>query len=366
MKSMVFILGTRPEAIKLAPLILLAKENQNLRVEVVLTSQHPEMCKGTLEEFGLVPTKILASFENGQGLLMLSSRILSELTKLDIEWSNSLVIVQGDTTSALMGAYAGFLLDSKVAHIEAGLRSHDHLPFPEEMNRRLISSLATFNFCATPANEQNLRIEGIDEDKIFVVGNTVIDAMLHFGVASRELKTVKSILITLHRRENQGEVIRSATAIISNLANTYNAGYKWIFIKHPNPSVQNSYNSDFLKNQNIEFRDPIPYPNMLEELKSASLLITDSGGFQEEATFLGLPTLVLRRTTERREAIEERCCLLVPNPQEDLEKLVINLLKNNDGIYDQMSHPSNVFGMGNSAAAVLETLAGFEFGSAKW
>ena len=362
MKSIVFILGTRPEAIKLAPLILLAKENQNLKVQVVLTSQHPEMCKGTLKEFGLVPTKVLASFENEQGLLMLSSRILSELTKLDIEWSSSLVIVQGDTTSALMGAYAGFLLNSKVAHIEAGLRSNDHFPFPEEMNRRLISSLSTFNFCATPSNAQNLRMEGIEEDRIFVVGNTVIDAMLHFGVTSRELETEKSVLITLHRRENQGDVIRSATAIISNLANTYHAGYKWIFIKHPNPSVQNSYDLEFLNNQNIDFQDPIPYPKMLQELKSASLLITDSGGFQEEATFLGLPTLVLRRTTERREAIEEGCCLLVPKPGEDLEALVINLLKNNDGMYDHMSHASKVFGIGNSAEAILKILEHFQFG----
>lgn len=365
MKSIVFVLGTRPEAIKLAPLILLAKENQNLKVEVVLTSQHPEMCNGTLKEFGVVPTKVLASFENGQGLLMLSSRILSELTKLDIEWSSSLVIVQGDTTSALMGAYAGFLLNSKVAHIEAGLRSNDHFPFPEEMNRKLISSLSAFNFCATPSNAQNLRIEGIEEGRIFVVGNTVIDAMLHFGVVSRELKTEKSILITLHRRENQGDVIRSATEIISNLANTYNAGYRWIFIKHPNPNVQNSYNSDFLNNQNIDFQDPIPYPKMLKELRSASLLITDSGGFQEEATFLGLPTLVLRRTTERREALEEGCCLLVPNPQEELEMLVINLLKNNGGKYDQMSHPSHVFGVGNSAEAILKILQGIEFVGAK-
>ena len=298
MKSLVIILGTRPEAIKLAPLILLAKENQELKVEVVLTSQHPEMCKETLEEFGLVPTKILASFESGQGLIMLSSRILCELTKLDIEWKTSLVVVQGDTTSALMGAYAGFLFDSRVAHIEAGLRSNDHLPFPEEMNRKLISSLATFNFCATSSNAQNLRMEGVSEDKIFVVGNTVIDAMRHFGVTSREEKSRRSIIITLHRRENQGEVIRSATKIISNLANTYSHGYQWIFIKHPNPSVQNSYDKGFVDNQNIDFRDPIPYPEMLEEQKSATLLITDSGGFQEEATFLGLPTLVLRQTTE--------------------------------------------------------------------
>ena len=189
--------------------------------------------------------------------------------------------------------------------------------------------------------------------------------MLHFGVARRELKTRRTILITLHRRENQGDVIRSATEIISNLANTYNADYRWIFIKHPNPNVQNSYNSDFLNNQNIDFQDPIPYPKMLKELRSASLLITDSGGFQEEATFLGLPTLVLRRTTERREALEEGCCLLVPNPQEELEMLVINLLKNNGGKYDQMSHPSHVFGVGNSAEAILKILQGIEFVGAK-
>ena len=365
MSYLIFILGTRPEAIKLAPLILLAQQNQQFKVKIVLTSQHPEMCQATLESFGIVPTDVLDSFENEQGLVLLSSRILLELTRINIEWESSTVIIQGDTTSAIMGAYAGFLLGSKIVHIEAGLRSHNRLPFPEETNRKLISILADLNFCATTSNAENLKAEGVSQDKIFVVGNTVIDAILHFGSRSRELEDEKRILITLHRRENQGSVIKTATEIISKLANKFNYGHKWIFIKHPNPNVQSSYDNEFTNNLNIEFRDPIPYPQMIQELRSANLLITDSGGFQEEATFLGLPTLVLRASTERIEAVEDGSCLLVPHPSKNLDTLVTELLEESGGDYARLSKPSDVFGVGNSAEKIMPILQDLNLGIPK-
>ena len=365
MRSLIFILGTRPEAIKLAPLIIEAKKNNNFHLEVILTSQHPSLCRETLLSFGISPTRELEAFEHEQGLVKLSGRILIQLAEMNIKLENSLVIVQGDTSSAVMGSYAAYLQGAKIAHIEAGLRSQARLPFPEEMNRRIISVVADFNFCATRSNAQNLINEGVHKDKIFVVGNTVIDAMHHFGVTKRNIDSRKSILITLHRRENQGDQIREITRIISNLANRFKETHKWIFITHPNPKNQESYDVNFKKNQNIDFQDPIPYPEMLNELHRATLLITDSGGFQEEATYLGLPTLVLRKSTERVEAISEGSCQLVLEPQVELEYLVENLLANTNGVYEKMSRSSTVFGVGNSAERIIETIQNLDFAIAK-
>jgi UDP-N-acetylglucosamine 2-epimerase (non-hydrolysing) len=233
------------------------------------------------------------------------------------------------------------------------------------MNRKIISAIADFNFCATESNAENLIYEGVHKDKIFVVGNTVIDAMHYFGVTKRSIDPENSILITLHRRENQGARIREITRIISNLADRFNKTHKWIFISHPNPKNQESYDTDFKKNQNIDFRDPLPYREMLNELHRSTLLITDSGGFQEEATFLGLPTLVLRKSTEREEAISEGSCQLVLEPRIELEYLVENLFANTNGIYEQMSRASTVFGAGNSAERIIEIIQNLELAIAK-
>jgi UDP-N-acetylglucosamine 2-epimerase (non-hydrolysing) len=365
MKNLIFILGTRPEAIKLAPLIIEAKKNLNFHLEIILTSQHPSLCRETLLSFGISPTRELKAFENNQGLIKLSGRILIELAEMNIELENSLVIVQGDTSSAVMGSYAGYLQGAKIAHIEAGLRSQERFPFPEEMNRKIISAIADYNFCATDSNARNLMKEGIHKDAIFVVGNTVIDSMHYFGVTDRNVKSVKSIFITLHRRENQGDRIREITKIIGNLANRFNETHKWIFITHPNPKNEDSYDIDFKRSRYIDFRDPIPYPEMLLELHSATLLITDSGGFQEEATYLGLPTLVLRKSTERMEAITEGSCRLVSEPSTELEHLVEKLLQNKNGIYKEMSRASKVFGVGNSAERIIRIIKNLEFRVAK-
>ena len=181
-KTLLFILGTRPEAIKLAPVIIEASGSKNFRTEVILSSQHPEMCVQTLSMFGVTPTIILSGFENGQSLVSFSSKVLGELAQLDLPWKESVVIVQGDTTTAAMGAYAGFLMESKVVHVEAGLRTYEPDPFPEEMNRVLISKLANFHFCATEGNSENLRSEGVLQQHIAIVGNTVIDAINFFKV----------------------------------------------------------------------------------------------------------------------------------------------------------------------------------------
>ena len=331
MKTLLFILGTRPEAIKLAPVILEANNSKVFRTEVILSSQHPEMCVQTLNTFGITPTIVLNGFENGQSLVSFSSKVLGEIAQLDLPWKESIVIVQGDTTTATMGAYAGFLMESKVAHVEAGLRTYERDPFPEEMNRVLISKLANFHFCATEGNSQNLRTEGILQQQIAVVGNTVIDAINFFKVK------------------------RSVGKIINQLANEFDSQFEWKFIKHPNPMAQAGYDSDFKSNPNIRFLDPLPYPEMLAELSKSYLVLTDSGGFQEESTYLGIPTLVLRKTTERPEAISSGCCELIPDPVSTLSTKTRQILTNKS-LHQQMSRPSEIFGVGMSAKKIIDVL----------
>jgi UDP-N-acetylglucosamine 2-epimerase (non-hydrolysing) len=355
MKTLLFILGTRPEAIKLAPIILEARNSKIFRSEVILSSQHPEMCLQTLSTFGITPTIVLSGFENGQSLVSFSSKVLGEIAQIDLPWKESIVIVQGDTTTATMGAYAGFLMESKVVHVEAGLRTYERDPFPEEMNRSLISKLADFHFCATDGNSQNLRTEGVHQHQIAIVGNTVTDAVNFFKVKRIVDKEKKSILITLHRRENHKSVINETTKIISQLANEFDSGFEWKFIKHPNPIAQAGYDSDFKSNPNIRFLDPLPYPEMLAELSKSYLVLTDSGGFQEESTYLGIPTLVLRKTTERPEAISSGCCELIADPAITLKTKTRNILTN-ELLHQQMSHPSEIFGVGTSAKKILDFL----------
>ena len=355
MKTLLFILGTRPEAIKLAPVILEANNSKVFRTEVILSSQHPEMCVQTLNTFGITPTIVLNGFENGQSLVSFSSKVLGEIAQLDLPWKESIVIVQGDTTTATMGAYAGFLMESKVAHVEAGLRTYERDPFPEEMNRVLISKLANFHFCATEGNSRNLRTEGILQQQIAIVGNTVIDAINFFNVKRSVGKEKKSILITLHRRENHKSIINETTKIINQLANEFDSQFEWKFIKHPNPMAQAGYDSDFKSNPNIRFLDPLPYPEMLAELSKSYLVLTDSGGFQEESTYLGIPTLVLRKTTERPEAISSGCCELIPDPVSTLRTKTRQILTN-ESVHEQMSRPSEIFGVGMSAKKIVDVL----------
>jgi UDP-N-acetylglucosamine 2-epimerase (non-hydrolysing) len=358
MKTLVFILGTRPEAIKLAPVILEAKKRGIFRIEVILSSQHPEMCIQTLQNFGINPTTTLESFRDGQGLVSFSSKILGELSKLVLPWKESIVIVQGDTTTATMGAYAGFLLEAKVVHVEAGLRTYERDPFPEELNRILISKLVSFHFCATEGNRLNLQSEGILDEQIAVVGNTVVDAIKFFKVSRNLDVEKKSILITLHRRENHKNIINETTRIIDELVSESDPLYQWKFIKHPNPMAQAGYDSKFKLNSKIEFLDPVPYPKMLAELSKSYLVLTDSGGFQEESSFLGIPTLVLRKTTERPEALLAGCCELIAEPSKTLKAKVREILTN-EVAHQKMSTPSTAFGNGDSAAKILQILTSF-------
>lgn len=354
--SLIFILGTRPEAIKVAPIILEAQKNTGIDVEIVLTGQHPEMCIAALDSFGVQPTKVLNTVRDNQSILELTAEILLELSSLSLNWQESIVLVQGDTTSALFGAYAGFIMGSRVGHVEAGLRTSDsRIPFPEEMNRRLITRIADIHFCATESNALNLQKEGISRSKIHVTGNTVIDALVKVTTPETRKSKRETILVTLHRRENQAQVIAESTRIIDAVAREENTNYLWKVIKHPNPATTIGYSSEFLNNPRIEFLKPLPYPEMVSVLRETKLLITDSGGFQEEATYLGIPTLIIRNETERIEALESGVCTLVKDPKNELEKAILELLRNED-LYLQRSKPSKVFGDAEASIRIISAL----------
>ena len=354
--SLIFILGTRPEAIKLAPVILEAQKHTGTEIEIVLTGQHPSMCIKALEGFGIQPTIVMNTVKDNQTILQLTAEILIELSNLKIKWKESTVLVQGDTTSALFGAYAGFIMGSKVGHIEAGMRTSDsRIPFPEEMNRRLITQIADIHFCATESNALNLQKEGINKSKIHVTGNTVIDALVKATTTENQKSEQDIILITLHRRENQAEVIAEATKIIDAVAREEKLEYAWKVIKHPNPATTLGYSQDFLNNPRIEFLNPLPYPEMVSMLKRTKLLITDSGGFQEEATYLGIPTLIIRNETERPEALESGVCTLIKDPKKELKKSISELLHNED-IYLKRNTPNDIFGDAKASFRILSVL----------
>jgi UDP-N-acetylglucosamine 2-epimerase (non-hydrolysing) len=359
--SLIFILGTRPEAVKLAPVILEAKRNSSIKVEIVLTGQHPEMCINALESFGIQPTIVLNTVRDNQTILQLTGEILLELSSLKLNWDESIVLVQGDTTSALFGAYAGFIMGARIGHIEAGLRTTDsRIPFPEEINRRVITRIADIHFCATESNALNLQKEGISRNKIHVTGNTVIDALVNATTSDGNKSKKEIILITLHRRENQAQVIAESTRIIDAVVREENTHYVWKVIKHPNPATTKGYSQDFLNNSRIEFLNPLPYPEMVSMLRQTKLLITDSGGFQEEATYLGIPTLIIRNETERIEAIESGVCTLIRDPKKELKQAILELLRNED-LYLQRSTPSKIFGDAEASLRIITAL--LEMGS---
>jgi UDP-N-acetylglucosamine 2-epimerase (non-hydrolysing) len=252
-------------------------------------------------------------------------------------------------------------MGARIGHIEAGLRTTDsRIPFPEEINRRVITRIADIHFCATESNALNLQKEGISRNKIHVTGNTVIDALVNATTSDGNKSKKEIILITLHRRENQAQVIAESTRIIDAVVREENTHYVWKVIKHPNPATTKGYSQDFLNNSRIEFLNPLPYPEMVSMLRQTKLLITDSGGFQEEATYLGIPTLIIRNETERIEAIESGVCTLIRDPKKELKQAILELLRNED-LYLQRSTPSKIFGDAEASLRIITAL--LEMGS---
>lgn len=368
MKRILFLFGTRPEAIKLAPLIKQFKSDSSFLVKVGVTAQHREMLDQVLDFFKITTDYDLNIMQPNQSLENLTSVLIQKISKdiFDVE-PFDYVFVQGDTTTVLSGALAAFYKKIKIVHIEAGLRSHNlQSPFPEEMNRKLVSNISDYHFCPTITAVENLKSEGITKN-VFLVGNSVIDALLEGVFTVRQMNqdrfmakfkeidfSKKIILVTCHRRENFGDPIKSIFRALSKLASEFNDTIQIVYPVHLNPNVK-LVAEQLLKSENIKLIEPLAYPDLLWLMDKSYFIITDSGGIQEEAPSLNKPVLVLRENTERVESIEAGNAILVGA---DEQKIFLNAKKliTDSLIYDEMSKADNPYGDGTTTEMILRII----------
>ena len=355
------ILGTRPEVIKLAPVIAEIRRDRAMESLVIATGQHREMLDQMLEQFELRRDLDLDVMRPEQRLTELSAELVrglgDALRHLRPDW----VLVQGDTTTALCGALAAFYEDVAVAHVEAGLRSGDsRAPFPEEANRRIIARLASLHFCPTSRSAANLVNEAVPEKQILVTGNTVIDALQWAVWRTRARPPVvlrsrpRRILLTLHRRESQGEAMRGMCEAVRALAERGDT--EIVFPVHPSPSVREVVVPELAGVAGVHMCAPVDYLSFVQLLDSCDVVLTDSGGVQEEAPALGKPVLVLRETTERPEAVEAGVARLVGTDATAIAGAAARLL-DDPLAYAAMAHPESPFGDGRARFRIVRALA---------
>lgn len=382
MKKVMLVFGTRPEAIKMAPLVKeFQKYPESFETLVCVTGQHREMLDQVLKIFDITPDYDLNIMKQGQDLYDVTARVLTGMRDVLSESQPDAVLVHGDTTTSTAAALAAFYKQIPVGHVEAGLRTHDiYSPWPEEMNRQITSRIAAFNFAPTPLSRQNLLDEGINPDSITVTGNTVIDALrwvvgridedpaLAEGLA-RVLKYSgydtdriagdrRLVLITGHRRENFGEGFINICKAIRDLALKY-PSTDFVYPMHLNPNVRQPIHEVFGEDlscfDNLFFIEPLEYLSFVFLMGKASVVLTDSGGIQEEAPGLGKPVLVMRDTTERPEALEAGTVKLVGT---DYNKIVTELshLLDDSAAYEIMSKAHNPYGDGHACGKIVEVL----------
>ena len=356
--TILVIIGTRPEAIKLCPIILELKKSTKFNPIIICTGQHQNMVMDVLSLFKIEPSlwlnfnkneKIPFIETNKPSLSVLTSKILLSMENVISIYNPKFIMVQGDTTSAYGCALSGFYNKVPIVHVEAGLRSFNmSQPYPEEFNRVSISSFAQLHFTTTLTAKNNLLNEKISEDKCFYVGNTIVDSYKHINKNYNiNVKKEKLILITCHRRENWGDPLDKLCTSIKFLCKTY-PNYTFIFCSHPNPLVSNIVH-DKLCETNCEIKASLPYNEFLQYILKAKIIITDSGGVQEEACITGTPTLVYRNVTERPEGIG-LCLKLIGNDiillQNEISKLITDTI-----YYEQISKPIKCYGDGDGDAS---------------
>ena len=368
-KNILFVFGTRPEVIKLAPVILeLKKYPDKYNVIICNTEQQKELSNQTLAYFNLKADINLDCMRPNQSLAEVQSRILTALDKVFAEKEVDATIVQGDTMTVLCGALTSFYRKIPVFHVEAGLRSYDiYEPFPEEVMRQMTSRVAELNFAPTEKNKNALLKEDINEKKIFVTGNTVIDALFclsedTMNEASKFYndKNIpvddKVILITAHRRENHGERINRILDAIEHLVNKYK-NHHFIIPVHPNPNVKDKIHSRLEKYENVYLLKPLDYPYLVYLMKNAKLILTDSGGIQEEAPSFGCPTLVMRYETERQEGIDAGVSVLVGADYDKIVNLSCEILDKTK--QDSRLKAQNPYGTGNSSKLIEKIIENY-------
>jgi UDP-N-acetylglucosamine 2-epimerase (non-hydrolysing) len=369
-KRILLVFGTRPEAIKFAPIYKVFNDDMiNFETKVCITSQHKEMLQQIISFYEIKVDYDLNLMSNNQSLLSLAANGIIGLDEIVKDFCPDLILVQGDTTTAFLGAYVAKMNNVFVGHIEAGLRSGNKLsPFPEEYNRVLIGGLADFHFAPTSSARQNLENEGISSG-VFVVGNTVIDSLFQgllkleknqVQISSIKLKSIqlknKVILITAHRRESFGLPLENICEAIIELSELY-SDFDFVFPVHLNPNVQTVVNKYLNNKNNIHLLEPLSYPDLIWMLNKSYLVLTDSGGIQEEAPSLGKPVVVLRDTTEREEGIDAGNAVLVGTNKSKIVEEVIKIIDNED-VYKRMSNAINPYGDGNSARKIYDVIKG--------
>lgn len=360
------IFGTRPEAIKMAPLVKEFQKQDKFETKVCVTAQHRQMLDQVLDFFEITPDYDLDIMKPNQNLYTLTSDIILGLKPILEEYQPDYVYVHGDTTTTMAASIAAFYAGAKVCHVEAGLRTHNKLsPFPEEINRQVTGRIADLHFAPTIQSKNNLLQENVQENNIIITGNTVIDALIESSEKVKEIEnteienlkkivdpTKKLILVTGHRRENHGQGFIDICQALKEIATT-NKDVQIIYPVHLNPNVKEPVYNILGETHSINLIDPLAYPAFVWLMNQSYLIITDSGGVQEEAPSLGKPVLVMRDTTERPEAVEAGTVILVGTNKELIVKECNDLL-NNTNRYQQMSALHNPYGDGKACQRIAK------------
>lgn len=369
MKRNLIVFGTRPEAIKMAPLVKAFQSQADFETKVCVTAQHREMLDQVLEFFDIKPDYDLNLMKPNQNLYTLTSDIITELKSVLEDFKPDYVYVHGDTTTTMASSIAAFYSGAQVCHIEAGLRTHNkRSPFPEEINRQVSGRICDYHFAPTEASKENLLRENIQEKDILVTGNTVIDALFDSSERVKDLENAeieklkeildsnkKLILVTGHRRENHGQGFINICEALKEIALT-NPDVQIIYPVHLNPNVKKPVYEILSGVDNIQLIDPLAYPAFVWLMNQSYLIITDSGGVQEEAPSLGKPVLVMRDTTERPEAVDAGTVILVGTDKIKIIKESEKLLQNEEW-YNKMSGLHNPYGDGKACERIVKFIS---------
>jgi UDP-N-acetylglucosamine 2-epimerase (non-hydrolysing) len=363
------IFGTRPEAVKMAPVVRELAHTSEIEAQVCVTAQHREMLDQVLDIFEITPDIDLNLMKPGQTLAGLTARVFTHLEPVLTDFQPDWILVQGDTTTVMSAALLAFYHQIKVGHVEAGLRTGDKLqPFPEEVNRRVAGVVADLHFAPTQWSRKNLLRENTPDESIVVTGNPAIDALqwvrqLPFDVSTLNVPAltrsdVRVILVTAHRRENFGQPLEDICNAIKTLAEHYAGEIHFIYPVHLNPNVQETAYRILGNQPNVTLLPPLDYLPLVNVMKRATIVLTDSGGIQEEAPGLGVPTLVLRNTTERPEGVAAGTLKLVgTNSQKIITE--VNHLLNDPAAHAAMAGAKNPFGDGHAAERIVQAILGF-------
>lgn len=359
------VFGTRPEAIKMAPLALELKKYDEIESIVCVTAQHREMLDQVLEIFNIIPDYDLDIMKTRQTLIGITTRVLEGLDEVIKKEQPDIVLVHGDTSTSFVAALAAFYNQVKVGHVEAGLRTYDkYSPFPEEMNRQLTGRISDLNFSPTQQNRKNLLKENVPDDTIFITGNTVIDALKttvksDYVFRDETLNSVdfnnnRVIIVTAHRRENLGKPLENICNALKEIVETYN-DVELVYPVHLNPAVREVAFGILGDVPRVHLIDPLDVLELHNAMARSFMVMTDSGGIQEEAPALAKPVLVLRRETERPEAVEAGTVKIAGVEKEDIISLAKDLLDNKDS-YDKMAHAANPYGDGEASRRTVEAI----------